>query len=144
MGVLKFSGSSNYKREFPNWGACEFINVGKFKRSLSKRHINLSPTTTYSETYKNLGEARAQSQKRIETRSPIIGYSETEKQTTNMLAYKPANKEDFPRRATNKNFGIVALESPKGAYRTLYAADFHNKVSDTLLLKKKKTVEFNI
>lgn len=144
MGVLKFTGSSNYNREFPNWGAYEFVNVGKYKRSLSKRQINLSPTTTYSETYKNLGQARTQSQKRIENRSPIIGYSDNEKQTINKLSYQATNKDDFPRRASNKNFGIIAFESPKSAYKTLYTTEFHNKKSDTLLLKKKKTVEFNI
>lgn len=143
MGVLKFAGSSNYKQEYPNWGAYDFINVGRYKRSLSKRQLNLSPTTTYSENFKNLGEVRTQSQKRIENRSPIIGYSDMEKETVSKLSYKPINKEDFPRRASNKNFGIIPLESPKSAYKSLYSNEFHNKESATILLKKKKTQEFN-
>lgn len=143
MGMLKFAGSSNYKQEYPNWGAYEFINVGKYKRSLSKRQLNLSPTTTYSENFKKLGEVRTQSQKRIETRSPILGYANMEKETNSKLSYKPINKEDFARRASNKNFGIIPLESPKSAYKTLYSSEFQNKESNTLLLKKKKTQEFN-
>jgi hypothetical protein len=85
---------------------------------------------------------RTRSQKRINERSPILQHGEFDGMTMNKKTFKPPSREDFARRASNKNFGIVGLESPKNAYDTLYRNDFKRKVSPPLPAYK-KTVQGN-
>ena len=131
-GLFKLIGSSNYKHEFPDWKHYEFIHVGRYKRSASKRNINFSPVTTYSSNYVGQEIVRTQSQKRLNERSPIVNTGEFDGQTVNKQSFLPHGKEDFARRASNKNFGIVNLESPKHVYETLYRNSYQRQLSPGL------------
>jgi hypothetical protein len=135
--VLKFSGNSNYKRDFPNWGYYEFIHIGRARPPYEANKVKLSPKTMYSENFcKGLKGQRAQSQKKIQSPNPLTAATDFFGVTTTKDTFRTYRKDNFPERAVNKAYGILQLESPKGLYATMYKSEYSEKASSPMLTKR--------
>lgn len=137
-GVLKFAGVSNYQSEFPNWGHYEFINIGGIRRQAGNNNVKLSPITTYKQNFcKDFGVSGTQSQKKIKKTNPLTACTDFFAQTTSRDSFKNFKKGNFPERVRNKALGIAALESPQGAYETMYRTEYNTKEPPAIYSYKK-------
>jgi hypothetical protein len=138
LGALKFSGLTNYKSDFPNWGNYEFINIGNFKKSYVTHGVRLSPFTTYTQEFGNKIEAaRFKSQSRVNARNPLPGKGEFFGYTTSGQTFVNFGKDKFPKRVKSKIDGIVKMMSPPKVYDTIYRSEFNQKESPQVFKKKR-------
>ena len=135
--VLKFTGSSNYQSEYPNWGHYEFIHIGKFKTPYVSSGVKFTPQTTYSQFHsggKKLEQAMT-FRKNIHA-NPLTAAKMFIEQTTSKESFKDFGKQSFPERANNKALGIVPLESAPKSYETIYKTNFDWKSTPDLCVRK--------
>ena len=139
--VLKFSGLTNYKNDFPNWGNYDFINIGNFKKSYVSSGVRLSPVTTYTQDFGKKAEAiRFKSQERAKSRNPMHSKGDFLGKTTSSQAFVNFGKDRFPIRVHNNPTGIVPMESHSGIYDTMYRIEYYRKESPIFMKKKHSAV----
>ena len=140
-GVLKFSGVSQYKSEFPNWGHYEFISMKSPRTMLANSLVKLDSITTYNQTFgNNYASQPVISRRKIQISNPLTLGSTNFPQSTSKATYKAFQRHHFPERAENKAFGIVPLATIPENYKSMYSTEFSPKLTPILIQKRRDSV----